>query len=46
MAIIFVIFHFKEKQKKWNSVFTILHIPCTFQQNRPKKVAVGLNGLG
>ncbi len=45
IANIFVIFHFKEKQKKWNSKFTILHIPCKFQQNLPKKVAVGLNGL-
>jgi hypothetical protein len=42
---IFVVFHFKEKQKKWNSVFTIIQIPCKFQQNRLKKVAVGLNGL-
>jgi hypothetical protein len=43
IANIFVVFHFKEKQKKWNSVFTILQIPCKFQQNRLKKVAVGLN---
>jgi hypothetical protein len=31
--------------KKWISGFTILHIPCKFQQNQLKKVAVGLNGL-
>ncbi len=45
IASIFIIFHFKEKQIKQNSVFTILHISCKFPQNRPKKVAVGLNGL-
>jgi hypothetical protein len=38
-------FSFERKTKKWNSVFTILHIPCKFQQNQSKKVAVGLNGL-
>jgi hypothetical protein len=45
IANIFVVFHFKEKQKKWNPVFTILQLPCKFQQNRLKKVAVGLNGI-
>jgi hypothetical protein len=38
-------FSFKRKTKKVEFFFTILHIPCKFQQNRLKKVAVGLNGL-
>jgi uncharacterized protein (DUF927 family) len=38
------IFHFKEKQNKSNSVSTI-QIPRKFEQNRPRKVAVSLNGF-
>jgi hypothetical protein len=38
-------FILKKNKKKWNSVLTFLQIPCKFQQNWPKKVAVGLNGL-
>jgi hypothetical protein len=44
-AIIFVVLHFTEKQKKWNSVFAIMDIPCNFQRNRPKEMAIILNGL-
>ncbi len=38
-------FNLKKEKKKWNSVFIILQIPYKFQQNWPKKVAVGLSGL-
>jgi hypothetical protein len=43
-ANIFV-FHFIEEQKMWNSVFATVTIPCNFQQNRQKKMAIGLNGI-
>jgi hypothetical protein len=43
--MIFVVLHFTEKQKKWNSVFAIMDIPCNFQRNRPKEMAIGLYGL-
>ncbi len=35
----------QEKIKKWNSNLSFISIPCKFQQNRPKKVAKGINGL-
>jgi hypothetical protein len=44
IANIFVIFHFKEKQKKWNSVFVILLIPCKLQQKWLKKWLLALMG--
>ncbi len=44
-AIIFFVLLFTEKQKKWNSDFAIVDIPCNFQRNRPKEMAIGFNGL-
>jgi hypothetical protein len=38
-------FILKKNKKRGILFFNILQIPCQFQQNRPKKVAVGLNGL-
>jgi hypothetical protein len=42
---IFVRIPFKNKTKKWNSIFTIISVPCTFQQNLSKKMALGTNVL-
>jgi hypothetical protein len=38
-------FILQRNKKKWNSVFAIVDIPCNFQQNLPKEMAIGLNGL-
>jgi hypothetical protein len=37
--------HLRKKIKKWNSNFTFINVPCKFQKDRPKKVAMGINGL-
>jgi hypothetical protein len=42
---IFVRIPFKNKTKKWNSVFTIIIVPCKFQQNLYQKMALGTNGF-
>jgi hypothetical protein len=39
------VFILEKNKKRGILFFTILQIPCKFQQNRPQKVAVGLNGL-
>jgi hypothetical protein len=36
---------FKNKTKKWNSIFTIISVPCKFKQNLSKKMALSTNGL-
>ncbi len=36
---------FKNKTKKWNSIFTILYILCKFEQSLSKKVVSGHAGL-
>jgi hypothetical protein len=42
---IFVRISFENKTKKWNSIFTITNVPCKFQQNLSKKMALGTNGI-
>ncbi len=42
---IFVGIAFKNKTKKWNSIFTIISVPWKFQQNLSRKMALGSNGL-
>jgi hypothetical protein len=42
---IFVRIPFKNKTKKWNSIFTIISVPCKFQQNVSQKMALGTNRL-
>ncbi len=44
-ANIFVHIHFKNKTKKWNSIFTFLFILCKFEQNLSKEVVKDVNGL-
>jgi hypothetical protein len=36
---------FKKNFKKWNSILTILKIPCKFERYRLRKMALGTNGL-
>jgi hypothetical protein len=44
-ANIFVRIHFKNKPKKWNSIFTISYVSCKFEQNLSKEVVKDVNGL-
>ena len=44
-ANIFVPVDFKNKTKKWNSIFAIMYIPCKFYQNLSKEVVKDVNGL-
>ncbi len=44
LGISSLFFYLKEKQKKWNPIFTIIQLSCKFEQNRPRKVAIDLKG--
>jgi hypothetical protein len=41
----FFIFNFFEKTKKWSSFQAKIRHSCKLQENRPKKMAFGINGL-